>query len=92
MFVIIYHHEHAFDNPAMEAVIGPYSTRDIAVVGLCALANKLNDPLWTVDVEEGYMGADADALIAAGRDEDLCSEIWALIVELHADAATAMGS
>lgn len=92
--VIIYHHEHAFNNPSSEIVIGPF--RDLedvqpALRRLCAALNNNRheeNGLWTIQTDNGdcqegelgdYIGMDDQDL----DHGDISMEIWAEVVELH---------
>lgn len=85
MFAIIYHNGYAYDYPSEEAVLGPYATREAALVDLGRLAAAQNEgehgPVFEVD-DEGYMGIELEKHPEQDLEE-LASEVWAEVTELQ---------
>jgi hypothetical protein len=89
MYVVLYHNEHAMYTTACDAaIIGPYPDMVAAKARLRKIVVDEGDELFKLnpnpdgDNDDTYAGYNDEELIAAGRDEDLASEIWAEIVEL----------
>lgn len=92
MFVIHYHNAHAYSNPGLCEIYGPFPNLDAAKQHLAKLVESMGDPLFKIDPnpyainnDGTYAGYHYEDLINVDRDEDLASEIWAEVVRLIPD-------
>lgn len=85
MLAIIFHNEHAFTNPSMERVCGPYDRLQADGV-LKVLADKLNKELGeftdggVFEIDGDYLGIDLDKYPDA--NSDFSYSVWAEIIEV----------
>lgn len=87
-FVIHHHNENEFDNAGYCEIIWPFETIELAKEALKQLVVNYNDDLFKIDqdpdsIQDGtYAGFYYEDLHNSNRNEDLCNEYWAEIVEL----------
>ncbi len=91
MYAIILHHEHACDNPAMEAIIGPYDTLKELNAAMDMIRTHFNEGR---DAEDGLFTVQRDGIndllpYVGINDEysdhgDIVYEVWAEAVEMRA--------
>lgn len=87
-YVLVYHHEHAFDNePTAEKVYGPMSLEEgkEALVRLCDAINKGRDKeesgLWEISPDGTYLGMNDEDYERLGMP-DIHYEVWANVQPL----------